>query len=531
MKKAISAIFLITLFANILFYQTSFAKTNYPDVKGDFWAVKEIDFLSSKGIIKGYANGYFGPNDHVKRSQAAVMISRALNLDLSNVKNPGFDDIPINHHAYKEIAAVVQEGIFPKERFFNPDQALKRADMARALVNAYDLKGSYGYIKDVPSNHWAYEYVQALASNEITNIYPDQTYKPNDSVNRAQFSVFFARVLDPSFRSSNTILTTRENIALNDGKVVTVYTNKAQGSGVLVAPGVILTNHHVVEDMEKAYVKFTNGTKINVLGVISYDAVKDLALIKLEKQTLITPVKMGDSNSTVKGDKVVAIGSPLGLENTASEGLVSSFRTIDGVKMIQINAPIDHGSSGGGLFNVRGELIGITSSGIEGSTANIGFAVAINEAKVWNHYLQMKFENIPVTDIIKDPVTNPLNYLNKNFSSIPLTYGQAQIEFIDIWEDDGINIYANIDYDNYLKYLEYFDAEKVNQYAQSLGMGLDDMYPNDYVYAGVWFQMYTDTYPDVFPPEEIEYINGKWLVTHNIIYIWLEDKITWEINY
>jgi hypothetical protein len=199
MKKVIS--FLLALSMAFSVYGGSASAANkFSDVSSGFWAQKEIDYLSSRGVIKGYANGNFGPNDQVKRVQAAVMIARALKLNLNGRPNPGFKDIPTSHYAYKEIAAVVAEGIFPKSTYFNPNQPLTRGDMAVALLEAYDLTGEYtGYVWDVDKNTKTFRAVSALAANGITKIYEDQTFKPNNGVTRAQFSVFFSRAMDKSF--------------------------------------------------------------------------------------------------------------------------------------------------------------------------------------------------------------------------------------------------------------------------------------------------------------------------------------------
>ncbi|OAT72174.1 S-layer homology domain-containing protein [Parageobacillus thermoglucosidasius] len=192
----------VLIFALIiaLFTPKAEAASKLKDVTNDYWAKKEIEFLSSKGIIKGYNDGTFKPDEPVKRVQAAVMITRALGLNTSNRPNPGFKDIKnLDKEAYNAIAAVVDEGIFPKGQTFRPYAALSRADMAIALVKAYNLKGTYsGKITDVSG--MLYSYVSALAANGITKIYDDGTFKPNNTVTRAHFSVFFARVLDPSFR-------------------------------------------------------------------------------------------------------------------------------------------------------------------------------------------------------------------------------------------------------------------------------------------------------------------------------------------
>lgn len=198
-------------------------------------------------------------------------------------------------------------------------------------------------------------------------------------------------------------LSTSEIAKLNDDKValieVNVQNGKSQGSGVLVGNGLVLTNEHVINGMRSGTITLNNGKKYKIKGVVVKDKTKDLALIKTnDKITGINSVKIGSYKSLAKGQKIVAIGSPLGLQNTVSEGIVSSFRVSNGVKLIQISAPIDHGSSGGGLFNKKGELVGITSSGYN-SNADLNFAVAIDEMSSWNKYFKMNYNDIKVLPI------------------------------------------------------------------------------------------------------------------------------------
>jgi S-layer homology domain len=201
MKKLYGYLTVFLLFSFMFLpVTTTEAKSKFKDVPDNYWAKTEIEFLSSKGIIKGFSDGTFRPDQPVKRVQAALMITRALGLNTSNRPNPGFNDIKnLDKEAYNAIAAVVDEGIFPKGQTFRPHEALSRADMAIALVKAYGLKGTYHKpITDVSRD--LYPYVSALAANGITRIYKDGTFKPKDTVTRAHFSVFFARVLEPSFR-------------------------------------------------------------------------------------------------------------------------------------------------------------------------------------------------------------------------------------------------------------------------------------------------------------------------------------------
>lgn len=183
-------------------YQLEIIDLKFKDVGADYWASKEISFLSNLKIINGYNTGDFKPNNQVTRGQAASMIARALSLDTSNRPSPSFKDVPKNHWAYGAIAALVADGIYPNGQQFNPNAPLKRDDMARMLVNAYQLKGtSSNEFSDVPNRHWAHNYISALAANKITTGYNDNTFKPNNPVTRAQFASFMARAMDDRYLS------------------------------------------------------------------------------------------------------------------------------------------------------------------------------------------------------------------------------------------------------------------------------------------------------------------------------------------
>jgi hypothetical protein len=156
----------------------------------------------------------------------------------------------------------------------------------------------------------------------------------------------------------------------------------AGGTGFLVSPdGVIVTNYHVIESGNVGIVKFSDGTVVPVDGVLAADKVRDLAIIKIHGKNFRT-LTLGNSDRMEIGDDVVAIGNPLGLELTVSNGILSGVRTVkkEGGKFLQITAPISHGSSGGPLFNMSGEVIGITSMYFEGGE-NLNFAIPANDAK------------------------------------------------------------------------------------------------------------------------------------------------------
>ena len=172
-----------------------------------------------------------------------------------------------------------------------------------------------------------------------------------------------------------------------NGAVVTIITainDKpiAMGTGFLVSPtGLIVTNYHVIKTGNVAVVRFPGGADFAVDGVLAADKVRDLAIIKIHGKSF-RALTLGNSDGLQIGEDVVAIGNPLGLELTVSNGILSGIRTVEkeGGKFLQVTAPISHGSSGGPLFNMAGEVVGITSMYFEGGE-NLNFAIPVNDAK------------------------------------------------------------------------------------------------------------------------------------------------------
>jgi S1-C subfamily serine protease len=163
------------------------------------------------------------------------------------------------------------------------------------------------------------------------------------------------------------------------------------GSGFVVdKDGYIVTNYHVIEDAQEVEVNFSGDDRVPA-KVVGSDPSTDLAVLKIGTQArALTPLPLGNSDAVRVGDAVVAIGNPFGLERSVTAGIVSALQrditapngyTID--KVIQTDAPINHGNSGGPLLDARGEVIGVNSQ-IEsetGGNVGIGFAVPVNTVK------------------------------------------------------------------------------------------------------------------------------------------------------
>lgn len=169
---------------------------SFKDMSRNHTLVTEIDYLIDRDIIKGYPDGSFRPNENVTRAQVAVLLTRALGISTANVKNPNYQDVPVTHANYKEIAAAQNAGIFQTVPIFNPSGTVSRATMAIILQRAFHLEGSDGnYFEDVTERTDGYRAILAMADNNITRGYQDGTFKPNAVLTRAHFSAFMARAL------------------------------------------------------------------------------------------------------------------------------------------------------------------------------------------------------------------------------------------------------------------------------------------------------------------------------------------------
>lgn len=155
--------------------------------------------------------------------------------------------------------------------------------------------------------------------------------------------------------------------------IVTIRTENSLGTGfVLRSDGWIATNLHVIVGGPHLKVTLRGERELDVVEVLAASAEHDLALVRVNARDL--PVlALGDSDAMRAGDTVVAIGNPMGLEDTVSNGLVSARRKLDDTEVLQISAPIAPGSSGGPIFNDRGEVIGIATAVLmQGQNLNFG---------------------------------------------------------------------------------------------------------------------------------------------------------------
>ena len=197
-------------------------------------------------------------------------------------------------------------------------------------------------------------------------------------------------------------------------------TSAASGSGFIISDdGYILTNFHVIEDSSHISVSMYNGESYDAT-LIGYDESNDIAVLKIDAEGL-SPVILGDSDNLNVGDSVVAIGNPLGeLTFTLTSGAISAKDrevTFSGnvtMNLLQTDCAINSGNSGGALFNLYGQVIGVTnakyssSSSSEASIDNIGFAIPINsilnivESIIEKGYISKPYIGISVLDVSEE---------------------------------------------------------------------------------------------------------------------------------
>lgn len=236
-------------------------------------------------------------------------------------------------------------------------------------------------------------------THQSTGVMQSTTPTLND-MQKDVSSVQHTAISNVEFNSDGTYKYTRDLVKAVQDSIVYIevfesYRGTSQlagsASGIIISSdGYIVTNNHVVEDASSYTVKVNDtaaGTsQIYDAELIGTDSDTDLAVIKIQAENL--PVaKLGDSDALCLGDDVVAIGNPLGLENSVSKGIVSGLnRQISdskrGLSSIQTDAPINSGNSGGALFNGYGEVIGVVNEKyVYDYAENVGFAITINEAK------------------------------------------------------------------------------------------------------------------------------------------------------
>lgn len=332
--------------------------------------------------------------------------------------------------------------------------------------------------------------------------------------------------------ASATILSTQD-IAKKSNSVVYIEIKDkdnnvlGNGSGFIISEdGKIITNFHVIDKAYYADVILEDGIKYNIEGVINYNKDADLAVIKLENYKGTNIVTLGDSSKLQLGDSVVAIGSPEGYKNTVSVGIVSGFRTgqLRTGNDIQISNPISSGSSGGALFNMQGEVVGITyASRIDAQ--NLNFAIPINDVKTMINGTEIKTLAQVQKEVYPEFSLKELEtYLKDKYPSC--TLADETMNFTKVYarnaKDNKNEVFVIfvIDLEGELNYLDAMISDgrqakqDIENWSTVVIKDIMQHMSNKDVTTCIYYNGYYERYPSSYPALDIKYQNGKWHVMH-----------------
>ena len=331
----------------------------------------------------------------IPENTADVMIpSASVSEEKTEPKEVNFSSRPVQEEPKREerSAAMTREtyqkpkALYPKKKAERKSNPVLTALLAGMIGLGAGFGGGYLAVKNyMPEPTVIYQTVPAPTTTEA---------KPEESAQTpVQASVSTEKTIQEVAESaSKTVVEIQvENTTTSFGLFGGTYISQSAGSGVIISEdGYIITNNHVVEGAQKVTVTTYDGTTYDA-KVIGTDAKSDIGVIKVDATGLNAAV-IGDSDALRVGDTAIVIGNPLGtLGGTVTNGIISATdreMTINNQSMtlIQTNAAINNGNSGGGLFDGSGNLVGIVNardSGMTGSGSMIeglGFAIPINTA-------------------------------------------------------------------------------------------------------------------------------------------------------
>lgn len=346
-------------------YHYSYVNGNNKDASHNPNRYNEPTQYSSQNTSSGYSNNYQNPNTNAYDNYQSNGYT-AQNQQSQNVYNSQPYGTAPNHSANAKPPKAKK----PKKQ----RKPISRGGIAIALavtmVFSCGLGFGGGYFANKVNTSTSGSLNITKTSNSGTTTTASSTSKANST------SEIVKKTADSVVEISTESVVT--------GSFAQQYVQQGAGSGVIISQdGYILTNNHVINGANSVKVRLRDGTEYDAT-IIGSDSDNDIALLKVSA-TGLSSATFGDSNSLAVGDYVVAIGNPLGeLGGTVTDGIISALArkvTIEDTQMtlLQTNAQVNPGNSGGGLFNANGELVGIVNAKQSATEVEgIAFAIPIN---------------------------------------------------------------------------------------------------------------------------------------------------------
>lgn len=346
-------------------YHYSYVNGNNKDASHNPNRYNEPAQYSSQNTSSGYSNNYHNPNTNTYDNYQSNGYT-AQNQQSQNVYNSQPYGTAPNHSANAKPPKAKK----PKKQ----RKPISRGGIAIALavtmVFSCGLGFGGGYFANKVNTSTSGSLNITKTSNSGTTTTASSTSTANST------SEIVKKTADSVVEISTESVVT--------GSFAQQYVQQGAGSGVIISQdGYILTNNHVINGANSVKVRLRDGTEYDAT-IVGSDSDNDIALLKVNA-TGLSPATFGDSNSLAVGDYVVAIGNPLGeLGGTVTDGIISALArkvTIEDTQMtlLQTNAQVNPGNSGGGLFNANGELVGIVNAKQSATEVEgIAFAIPIN---------------------------------------------------------------------------------------------------------------------------------------------------------
>ena len=346
-------------------YHYSYVNGNNKDASHNPNRYNEPTQYSSQNTSSGYSNNYQNPNTNAYDNYQSNGYT-AQNQQSQNVYNSQPYGTAPNHSANAKPPKAKK----PKKQRKLISRGCISIVLAVTMVFSCGLGLGGGYFANKVNTSTSGSLNITKTSNSGTTTTASSTSKANST------SEIVKKTADSVVEISTESVVT--------GSFAQQYVQQGAGSGVIISQdGYILTNNHVINGANSVKVRLRDGTEYDAT-IIGSDSDNDIALLKVSA-TGLSPATFGDSNSLAVGDYVVAIGNPLGeLGGTVTDGIISALArkvTIEDTQMtlLQTNAQVNPGNSGGGLFNANGELVGIVNAKQSATEVEgIAFAIPIN---------------------------------------------------------------------------------------------------------------------------------------------------------
>ena len=378
----------------------TYTEGQFIDVPTGQWYAATVQRAYELGLMRGSSDTTFNPTGSITIAETLTLACRLHSTYYSNgaqlVQGTPWYQVYVDYAVDKGIIAADEYDSYTNQATRAQFVTILAAAMPAGALPAVNTVDD-GMIPDIAADAAYYEEAYLLYRAGILKGSDDKgTFNPDSNIMRSEVATIVVRMADPAKRVAITLknpaLHPSEKVVLNAEEIyakcasavfyIEIYDRSgaaiSSGSGVFIsADGKALTNYHVIKNAYSAKIMTNDGQVYDVTGYYDAQETIDMALIQIAGSKF-PYLSVGDSTKIAPGQTIFAIGSPRGLDDTISQGIISNAnRVIDGLGYIQMTAPISPGSSGGALINDQGLLIGLNTATYK-DAQNINLAVPIH---------------------------------------------------------------------------------------------------------------------------------------------------------